>query len=929
MEVEKRVDVAKWKSELNSNGFILCEKEACGMGFLSVRGMEVHFRTCTGFTADGGYVTCTGCPVRFKTFQIMERHREKSHGSKVIKAEPSKTSSGRRESDVPGLFSENLESRVETQEDLRLRILAESRQISTPRPVGRPPRKLEQQHNFPRTPVVQRRRDSSSKNEANTYPTSIELENIKSENSRLSMVAKEKQLAEQEKQLREYQERVLRYERLAEDAARVALQEKELRLKKLAQDLRQRELEAKEKLAKAVKSMEMIKNSTAEDQPPRTLEIVSKDSDEVQIIGDENSINSILPDVPDKSPESCENVDVIAASSAEGDDDEEMIVVDNNGSLESLLAKAQRGEVTLVAQAKDDGTLVLVENDPAAQDFVAHENLEKSPDYQEEEAAEIICKIETKPVGAQEDDQQSSEMILESVENLSDALESQKPAAAVSKVGRKRKSRPQMSPNKASDSPIAKRLRTSKESSSASNAGLKVSKPRRSSSKESNPASIAPAAVASVVPKPRGRPPKNQTKDVEKNPIEKVGSDKMSFPCGKCSRGFKTRREFDIHAATAHGCAARPKGEDQTIAEEEIIAKIQHCFKMKYVKKITCFKCNAKTFGTAPGFKYHWLTCGKSRQELDDVMESCPHCDYKGLPANFRSHVQTHAIVQEEDSEAEAEAEKEEDLEVSLTSTGRQNRKAASRASKRVSQVFKNQDPAEALEDSEDEFKIEAKGDFKKKKDGSLVCLKCQKKCQSKVEFEQHFLNEHAEDLNEEEDDEDLDDDDDGSSIASGAADDDLEDDIVEDEPPSSSKSPMKSKGRIKSAPLGVDQSIVSMEKKFRANNYEFNAFEKIAIVPWQPLKLTEADQCQKSVMFNMKKDSFQKTCRQGVFHEAETLSFYTGGPITASDWCPAFIDKLEMIAVATKEFDTSSNSANVQLWTFESKNPANAPVLR
>ena len=39
-----------------------------------------------------------------------------------------------------------------------------------------------------------------------------------------------------------------------------------------------------------------------------------------------------------------------------------MIVVNNNPNLESLISRASRGEVTLVAQAAEDGTYILVEN---------------------------------------------------------------------------------------------------------------------------------------------------------------------------------------------------------------------------------------------------------------------------------------------------------------------------------------------------------------------------------------------------------------------------------------------------------------------------------------------------------------------------------------------------------------------------------------
>ena len=89
-------------------------------------------------------------------------------------------------------------------------------------------------------------------------PSSHETSGTKEE-----LYDREKQLAMQETRLREYQERVLRYERLAEDATRVALQEKELRLNKLAEELKQREIQARNKLATAVESLELLKS-----QPP-------------------------------------------------------------------------------------------------------------------------------------------------------------------------------------------------------------------------------------------------------------------------------------------------------------------------------------------------------------------------------------------------------------------------------------------------------------------------------------------------------------------------------------------------------------------------------------------------------------------------------------------------------------------------------------
>ena len=32
------MDVSEWKDELSQNGYILCTKPTCGMGFLSIKG---------------------------------------------------------------------------------------------------------------------------------------------------------------------------------------------------------------------------------------------------------------------------------------------------------------------------------------------------------------------------------------------------------------------------------------------------------------------------------------------------------------------------------------------------------------------------------------------------------------------------------------------------------------------------------------------------------------------------------------------------------------------------------------------------------------------------------------------------------------------------------------------------------------------------
>ena len=51
---EKEIETTKkLKKELSENGFILCEKETCKMGCLSIAGFRSHQNKCTGFMKDG------------------------------------------------------------------------------------------------------------------------------------------------------------------------------------------------------------------------------------------------------------------------------------------------------------------------------------------------------------------------------------------------------------------------------------------------------------------------------------------------------------------------------------------------------------------------------------------------------------------------------------------------------------------------------------------------------------------------------------------------------------------------------------------------------------------------------------------------------------------------------------------------------------
>ena len=345
--------------------------------------MEVHYKVCTNTLPAGGeFVTCEVCDVRFKTYQIKERHIAKTH--KVADEESQNEDS--QPKPYCNLFLEPERILPETAEELRDRILSESRKLSiNVRPPGRPPRTM------PRPPIVLRADPvdhEATRVMSRSKPSLSEA--LKDDDQ---MRARERELAMEEAKLKEYQERVLRYERLAEEATKVALKDKELRLKKLADDLREREMQAKKKLKCAVESINVGK-SEPQDQDQTLARIMSferQSNDDVESEADTelqstSDINapqvdpkhSILPEPEEKDliedeiiaaeptpPPQPKLPQVIASHSAFSNQDGQSgagLVVNNNANLESLISRASRGEVTLVAQASADGTYILVEN---------------------------------------------------------------------------------------------------------------------------------------------------------------------------------------------------------------------------------------------------------------------------------------------------------------------------------------------------------------------------------------------------------------------------------------------------------------------------------------------------------------------------------------------------------------------------------------
>ena len=231
--------------------------------------------------------------------------------------------------------------------------------------------------------------------------------------------------------------------------------------------------------------------------------------------------------------------------------------------------------------------------------------------------------------------------------------------------------------------------------------------------------------------------------------------------------------------------------------------------------------------------------------------------------------------------QAKLKDESNEDIgEESLTATGRKRRSAASKATKRLSNVINDElDPLAVLEDDASD------DDFAKQ------------------------LATHEE--SDEEDDQDEGDAE--SSIASNQSEDDEDQDVISG--PISEKREFRGRPQVYLNQV-FDREILVAEKVFRSKNYFKNDFKDFEVVDWQAMDDLEFG--TQSVQFKIgesKADTF------GVFdtHKdgKDKYSFYAGGPIRASDWCPAQSNGLDVLALGVDDQFDEPTKSFVQLWTF------------
>lgn len=314
------IQATVWKTQLKEFGFAKCGHDRCSLAFLSVKGVEAHVKTCRGFSVPGDFVVCPACQERFKTFSTMAKHHLKAHGSVPMSApsvddaiksnfdsdvETNPTPSRLAlPDDVDDEAELDDESTLESRDKLRIRILEESRLISTARPRGRPrksedghrdkeshPRGLQYQDPFdieesgvgdkavqcvqvqPMTDAfkkavdpgasVVRRRLATSRLSVTDQQEYVQMKTLDGQivwvpKSSIPASFYPENLAEKAAKLADYQDIVMEYEHLAEEATKMAMAERTNQLISYEKELKRREMEAKRKLAGAVQVLQKI-----------------------------------------------------------------------------------------------------------------------------------------------------------------------------------------------------------------------------------------------------------------------------------------------------------------------------------------------------------------------------------------------------------------------------------------------------------------------------------------------------------------------------------------------------------------------------------------------------------------------------------------------------------------------------------------------
>lgn len=119
----------------------------------------------------------------------------------------------------------------------------------------------------------------------------------------------------------------------------------------------------------------------------------------------------------------------------------------------------------------------------------------------------------------------------------------------------------------------------------------------------------------------------------------------ITVTCGRCQNSMPINT-WQRHLLTHNGVAWQEGREIPIDMENEtLIARlIQLCIKKNRLTHVRCEKCG-DTRKSGVGLVSHERTCGKSAEDIQEVLVSCEHCSKKILPCSLRTHQLNHCSV--------------------------------------------------------------------------------------------------------------------------------------------------------------------------------------------------------------------------------------------------------------------------------------------
>ncbi|KAL6447210.1 hypothetical protein ACFW04_001477 [Cataglyphis niger] len=164
--------------------------------------------------------------------------------------------------------------------------------------------------------------------------------------------------------------------------------------------------------------------------------------------------------------------------------------------------------------------------------------------------------------------------------------------------------------------------------------------------------------------------------------------------CAKCNQQVP-RRQWSAHNLNQHNNMAWQENEEPLDFENDIklLKKVLTNALKQKKKYLTCEKCK-DTKRSVNGFISHMQFCGKSEEERQALMMTCPICKSVMMPSSMEMHERYHRQL-----------EQNKDEKTSIVLTERTKRKAAEKAVPKINEFIKEQDSTKIIKLASSAFK--------------------------------------------------------------------------------------------------------------------------------------------------------------------------------------------------------------------------------